>query len=122
MRGMDNSYTQAARISCSFSLENEYMDSFPHLPFFICGLETLIVATILTRKNIFLFAIAQVQLLTGDSRNAKSPGIAAEPAPPEAEINAPSCTLISRLLLCLHPLVLLAGVAHFQACFHPKVT
>lgn len=27
--------------------------------------------------------------------NAKIPGTAAEPAPPEAEINAPSCTLIS---------------------------
>lgn len=65
-------------------------------PFFICGLETSIVATILTRKKkIFLFALSQVQLLTGDSGNAKIPGTAAEPAPSEAEINAPSCTLIS---------------------------
>lgn len=90
-------------------------------PFFICGLETLIVATIVTRKKkIFLFAISEVQLLTGDSRNAKIPGTAAEPAPSEAEINAPSCTLISSAFSLPPSADSAVKVSHIsKLAFHP---
>lgn len=72
------------------------MDSFTHFPFFHLWLGNIDSGHYSnSEKKIFLFALSQVQLLTGDSGNAKIPGTAAEPAPSEAEINAPSCTLIS---------------------------
>lgn len=98
------------------------MDSFTHLPFFHLWLGNIDSGHYCNseKKKVFLFAISEVQLLTGDSRNAKIPGTAAEPAPSEAEINAPSCTLISSAFSLPPSADSAVKVSHIsKLAFHP---